>query len=137
MSAVFFGITHQILQQSIIATIVGVILGYLAVQTGSIFTGMAYHVVHNAIMLLHVDFFHRFPVLDLLLVRRDATSVEYHPVAVGFAVFLVIMIFVYFARLKPAKSAEEVLQEQIVRQDRPDVPEEDGNVAERSTKAAV
>ena len=35
-SALLFGLTHGILQQSLIASLVGVVLGYLAVQSGSI-----------------------------------------------------------------------------------------------------
>ncbi len=137
LSAVFFGITHQILQQSIIATVVGVILGYLAVQTGSIFTGMAYHVTHNAVMVLHIELFNRYPQLESILLTRDETSVEYHPVAIGVAAFLTFMILVYFARLSPTKSAEEALQEKIGQQDRVHLPDEDDQVAGRPTKAAV
>ena len=35
-SALLFGLAHGILQQSLIASLVGVVLGYLAVQSGSI-----------------------------------------------------------------------------------------------------
>ena len=48
-SALLFGLTHGILQQSLIACLLGVVLGYLAVQTGSILPGMVFHVVHNTL----------------------------------------------------------------------------------------
>ena len=40
-SAVFFGMTHGVLQQSLIACFVGVVIGVLAVQTGSLAAGHA------------------------------------------------------------------------------------------------
>ena len=48
-SALLFGLTHGILQQSLIASLLGVVLGYLAVQTGSILPCMVYHAVHNSL----------------------------------------------------------------------------------------
>ena len=49
--ALFFGLAHAILQQSLIAVLVGVVIGYIAVQTGSILPCMVFHVVHNSLML--------------------------------------------------------------------------------------
>ncbi len=43
LSALLFGLAHGILQQSLIASLVGVLIGYLAVQSGSILPGMAFH----------------------------------------------------------------------------------------------
>ena len=48
-SALLFGLAHGILQQSLIASLVGVVLGYLAVQSGSILPGMVFHLCHNAL----------------------------------------------------------------------------------------
>jgi sodium transport system permease protein len=52
LSAVFFGLSHGILQQSLIASLVGVLLGWLAVWSGSILPGMTFHLVHNSLVLL-------------------------------------------------------------------------------------
>lgn len=52
VSAVFFGLSHGILQQSMIAGLIGVLLGWLAFQTGSILPGMVFHLVHNAMGVL-------------------------------------------------------------------------------------
>lgn len=56
LSAVFFGIVHSILQQSIAATFVGCLLGYLAIKTGSIYPCMLYHLTHNGLASI-VSFF--------------------------------------------------------------------------------
>ena len=65
ISALFFGITHQLLQQSIIAAAVGAVIGYVAVQTGSIFPGMLFHMTHNGLMILYSqinsDLLDRYP----------------------------------------------------------------------------
>lgn len=51
VSAVLFGITHGLLQQSIVASFVGVILGLLALKTGSLIPCIVYHATHNIITL--------------------------------------------------------------------------------------
>ena len=52
LSSVFFGLTHGILQQSITACIFGALIGYLVVQTGSLFPCMAFHLIYNTLSLL-------------------------------------------------------------------------------------
>ncbi len=52
ISSFLFGITHSILQQSISAFVVGLVIGYIAMQTGSILPGMLYHFTHNALAVL-------------------------------------------------------------------------------------
>lgn len=49
LSAFFFGITHSLLQQSLSATIIGCLLGYIAIQAGQIWPCIAFHFVHNAL----------------------------------------------------------------------------------------
>ncbi len=51
ISSLLFGVTHGILQQSISATLVGIVIGYVAVQTGSLLPGIAFHLVYNALGL--------------------------------------------------------------------------------------
>jgi len=52
VSAAFFGLTHGILQQALIACLIGVLLGWLAWRTNSLFPGMVFHLVHNALGVL-------------------------------------------------------------------------------------
>lgn len=51
-SALLFGIAHGILQQSIMAALVGVVLGIISVQTRSLLPCIAYHATHNALPVL-------------------------------------------------------------------------------------
>jgi sodium transport system permease protein len=52
LSAIFFGLSHGILQQSLIASLIGVLLGWLAIWTGSVLPAMVFHLVHNALTVL-------------------------------------------------------------------------------------
>lgn len=52
VSAALFGIAHGILQQSIMASFVGVVLGIISVQTRSLFPCVGYHAMHNSLPIL-------------------------------------------------------------------------------------
>ena len=49
LTSIFFGLAHPILQQSLSATLLGLVLGYLAVQTSSLWPCIAFHMTHNAL----------------------------------------------------------------------------------------
>lgn len=51
LSAVAFGMVHSIFQQQIGAAVVGLVLGYLAVQTGSLLLCMLFHAIYNGLGL--------------------------------------------------------------------------------------
>ncbi|MCY2993785.1 MAG: ABC transporter permease subunit [Planctomycetota bacterium] len=52
ISSLFFGLTHGLLQQSMAATVVGVVIGYVVVQSGSLVPGMVFHCTHNSLSVL-------------------------------------------------------------------------------------
>lgn len=51
LSAVAFGMVHFFLQQKISAVAVGMVIGYLAVQTGSLVPCMVFHAIYNSLGL--------------------------------------------------------------------------------------
>ena len=51
LSAVAFGMVHTFLHQKISATMMGMIIGYVAVQTSSIWPCILLHTVHNSLQL--------------------------------------------------------------------------------------
>lgn len=55
LSAVAFGGVHLFMQQKISAAIIGVVIGFLAVQSGSLWTCIAYHFTHNGLQLLSAN----------------------------------------------------------------------------------
>jgi sodium transport system permease protein len=50
-SSLLFGMSHGVLQQSICATLMGLVLGWLAYRTGGIACTFAFHFLHNAISM--------------------------------------------------------------------------------------
>lgn len=52
MTAVFFGAAHTVLQQSLAAAPVGVLIGIIALRTGSLIPCVVFHAVYNALQLL-------------------------------------------------------------------------------------
>ena len=49
ITALMFGISHGVLQQSIAATIMGLLLGWIALRTGSVLPGILIHFTNNAL----------------------------------------------------------------------------------------
>jgi sodium transport system permease protein len=56
LSSVFFGAAHSIFQQSLVACLLGTVIGYIAMQSGSLLPGVLFHIVHNSLALLAGDF---------------------------------------------------------------------------------
>ena len=52
VSSLFFGIAHQMLQQSIAAFAVGMLIGFVSIKSNSILPCMFYHLIHNSLPLL-------------------------------------------------------------------------------------
>jgi len=103
-SAIFFGLAHAILQQSLIASLVGVVIGFLAVQTGSLWPGVAYHLVHNSMPLLLVQLtpetLERWPVLGSLLVLKDG-GYEFHRPVVILSALAAALLLGWFGTRRP------------------------------------
>jgi sodium transport system permease protein len=117
-SALFFGLTHPIMQQSILASLVGVVIGVLAVRTGSILPCIVFHMTHNALAVLsaHVETLRNYVPAVRSLVSPDG-NYDWTVVAGGTA--LAAMLLAWFLRLPYAKSGEEALQSAIRTQNRP------------------
>lgn len=117
LSALFFAMAHTILQQSILTFIMGLVIAYIAVQTGSLLPGMLFHMTHNSLALLsaHIspELLERYPALSLFV--RDATGEKgtYSWPVIGAAAILTLAILLWFRYLPHARTREEVLQEAI------------------------
>ncbi len=132
-AALFFGLTHGILQQSLIACLLGVVLGFLAVQSGSILPGMVFHVVHNTLAVANSritpEMIADSPLLRTIVVPgRTAAGVCSSGRWWSWRGSLgAVLLLVWFGRLNSPKSPEEELEEAIERGDHekpPLVPED-------------
>jgi sodium transport system permease protein len=80
LTAVFFGLAHGLIQQSLSAAAIGVVIGYIAVQTGSIVPCMLFHVTYNALMFAT-------PLWSQLARDRPALRTLFHETAPGQILF--------------------------------------------------
>ncbi len=117
VSSLFFGATHALFQQSIVASLVGAILGYLAIQSGSIWPCILFHAIHNSLAVLvqravgHAG--DRPSWLEWIMRDAPADGVLYHWPIVVVSVFVSLAILRWFHRLPYARTPEESLQEAI------------------------
>lgn len=111
MSAVLFGFMHVLMslfQQLFNATLLGLVLGLLAVRSRSLLPGIVFHLLNNGIGILS-------PTLVKLSARggsaswlyRDADSGRYHLWLVALGLLVSVWLLRRLAR--PVKSSEDVL----------------------------
>lgn len=118
-SAVFFGLAHGMLQQSLIAGVVGTVIGYIAVQTGSIWPCMAFHLVNNSIGVLVAritpELQEQYPILLTLFGAPGESGAVYSWPVVLVTGVLSLGILACFFLMPVAKSHEELQREEIAR----------------------
>ncbi len=117
LSSIFFGAAHAIFQQSLIALLVGLVIGFLAVQSGSLLPGVLFHVVHNSMGLLIKQVTPALAQEDHWLhwLMRNVSDEGqlYHWPVVLCSVAASGAILFWFQRLPYARTPEESLQEAI------------------------
>jgi sodium transport system permease protein len=118
--SVLFGIAHGILQQSLAATVVGMVIGYIAVKTNSLFPAIAYHLVHNSLGVLFSritpEVLHHWPVLDSVVALNSQGAMEYQWNITAVATLSGVLVLLWMKRLPYHPCAEERLQDAIARQ---------------------
>jgi len=117
IAAIFFGLAHFIFQQSLVATMVGVVIGYIAVQSGNLLPCIAFHVVHNSLLVAVsrvAPVMEKLPSLNWILGPTGGELMYSLPVVITCGM-LAGMILTWFARLPYQKTPEERLQEAIRR----------------------
>jgi sodium transport system permease protein len=123
-SAIFFSLAHGIIQQSMIACMVGVIIGYLAVQTGSIFPCIAFHMVHNAMVVVNSrltsDMFSHSSVLCALAKPSEGGGCTFYWPVVAACTLFALLPLAWFAKQPYVKSQEEAFEDVIVQAEKDD-----------------
>lgn len=121
LSSIAFGITHAVIQQSLIASLVGCVLGFMAVQCGSVWPGMLFHMLHNGLAVLSthvtVETIERYPALGTIYREGPGGALVYQwPVAL-LGLTLALWLLAFLQRLPYQKTAEELLEDSIARHD--------------------
>jgi sodium transport system permease protein len=125
LSAVFFGLAHTVLQQSLAAIVIGLALGLLAVQTGHLLPCMLFHLTYNSLMLLSTQWGEflgtapqRIPALRWLLTEVAPGQFIYSPPTVILSALLSATVLFWIGRLPYQRTEEERIQELRDRQQR-------------------
>jgi sodium transport system permease protein len=117
LASLFFGLTHFMLQQSLSAFAVGLIIGYVAVKTGSVLPGMFYHATHNSLSVLmsrvSESSLESYPILRWLYQPAGEGQFAYHPAAIVIASLLAAALLVWLRYLPYRRTPEERLQEAL------------------------
>lgn len=118
--SVLFGVAHGLLQQSLSAAVVGMVIGYIAAKTNSLLPAVAYHLMHNSLGILHSritpELMHHWPVLDAFVALTADGGIEYHWNVTAIAALSGILVLLWIKRLPYHPCAEEQLQEALARQ---------------------
>jgi sodium transport system permease protein len=118
-TAVFFGVAHGVLQQSLAAVALGLVLGFIAVQTGSLLPCILFHFVHNSLTFLLArltpDVLHRYPFLNWMFQVTDDGYIYSVP-AVALGGIATILLLLWFRSLPYRPTEEESLRRALSRQ---------------------
>ena len=129
VSAIFFGVTHVFLQQSINACLLGIVLGYLAVKSGSLLPGVIFHFLHNAMTVLSTkltpELIDRVPGLGFLVQPGSEGPAYQWPVYL-FGGVTSLALLGWFTWFPEARSPEDVLQEVFRQSTENALPDADG-----------
>ena len=136
LSAIFFGVVHGILQQSLMATLTGCILGYLAVQTGSLLPCILFHMIHNGLGImvaktqpLFAAAYQDYPGMRWLIQEIEKAGPNgtvtfvytYNWPLVVMGVLLTAVLLRWFSKLPCEETEEETLQDALAHQAAPPV----------------
>src|SRR6056297_1221150 len=107
VSAVMFGVSHGLLQQSIAATVMGLMLGWVALRTGSVIPCFIIHFTNNALSVT----LSKIPEMgitgsELLVATAADGSAMYQPIWVLMASGLALTCLAYFYTLQSNEDAE-------------------------------
>ena len=118
-SSVLFGFAHMVLQQQLIAGLVGLVIGYIAVQSGSIWPCMLFHVTNNSlgvlVNMIPAQTVRSYPILNWMMTRDEAGAYSFAWPVVALGALAAAYLLLWFSRLRYERTEEEQLQETIER----------------------
>jgi sodium transport system permease protein len=113
VSSIFFGVAHGMLQQSLGAVAVGIVIGFIAVQSGSLLPGILFHLTYNSLTVLSTrvtpELLEAYPMLGLLFQPAGGMYI-YSTYVVAVAGVATILLLLWFRQLPYQPTEEERLR---------------------------
>lgn len=114
VTAVLFGISHGILQQSITATVMGLMLGWIALRTGSVLPGMLIHFTNNALSVSLARIAeNQWEGASIFLTSSEVGDPSYQPMWIVVSMAIAITCFLYFGTQQPPQDESDPDSEEI------------------------
>ncbi|TWU24103.1 ABC-2 family transporter protein [Novipirellula galeiformis] len=111
VTAVLFGISHGVLQQSIAATVMGLMLGWIALRTGSVLPGILIHFTNNALSVSLERIVDSGWGGASIFLRTTEQGPEYQPFWIVISMGVAVTCMLYFGSLRSVD--EEIEADQI------------------------
>jgi sodium transport system permease protein len=123
VTAFMFGISHGVLQQSISATFMGILLGWIALRTGSVLPGILIHFSNNALSVSvnRIAELNLPGLQNLIAVDAVTGAPAYHPIWTACALFVSIACVVGLYRVTSeidALESNDALADRMVPEER-------------------
>ena len=100
ITALLFGISHGVLQQSIAATFMGLLLGWIALRTGSVLPGILIHLTNNTLSVSLERIANSSWQGAEWFLRISDGGPEYHPMWIATSLGLALTCLMYFATIE-------------------------------------
>ncbi|NNE00272.1 MAG: CPBP family intramembrane metalloprotease [Pirellulaceae bacterium] len=107
VTAVMFGISHGIVQQSIAATFMGLLLGWIALRTGSVLPGILIHFTNNTLSVSMDRIVKSGWNGSELILQSTETGPQYELPWIIFSAFASVSVLLYFHSLPPTVDESE------------------------------
>ena len=105
ITAVIFGISHGVLQQSIAATIMGVLIGWISLKTGSVLPGILLHFTNNALSVSMERIANQWEMAPIFLKQTEAGA-TYQPLWLLVSGCLAVTFLLYFGTLRSSNDGD-------------------------------
>jgi len=106
ITSLLFGLSHGVLQQTITASTIGLLLGWLAYRTGGVACTIVFHCVHNSVSMLLASNSSRGTSIPQFLswaLESHDGQFTYTTLWGAFSVLMSITLVAWFATRKPMK----------------------------------
>ena len=119
VTSVLFGAAHSVIQQSLTACVMGMLLGYIAIQTGSLLPAIVFHCAHNSLSMLLSRYYEvlpdliaQYPILGFFVTASEQGPVYQWPTIV-LSLWLTVRTLQWFGRQTYQHTQEESRQEAL------------------------